>query len=904
MNPHYQKGSEFYMQRHYSEALEEYKKGLELDPNNEDAYQQIGHCYAALRQEKEAQQAFKKAVELKKFNMQDFYKCLQYGTTLFNERRYQEAIQQHKKCLTINPQYWQSYCQIGHCYAALKQEQEAIEAFEKAIELNKNDYMTYSQYANGLCTLGYYQKALEQYKTYLEVNPRDGCHHLAHRQMAHCYIALKQEQEAIEAFKKAIELYKDFTLYSEYGDLLYTLGNYQDAFEQYKQCLELNSGWSHACSQMVKCSMALEQKKYNSLHSITESESLINKKPEMENPTIMKTTLELENENNKSKNEVDNLVQQEVIEQSSHKTIYEEVQTKLRHYKDFKDCLNPGQVDILMLEKALLRSEITKEMIAPLSMIHLPPLKEEYSSILKDKGVVMSLSDLNTIVTDAITRKAKHDLKRLKIGIELFLQVLKKEKKLPSKNVQKEFNDQTIELLCAETKKILKDKTSSLLDKKLKEKIEEHVKKIKSQDCENWFSSILEKKPQTDLDIDLDRIIIKNILIHQFFEVDANNRFSNAQNKLVNLIKQNVSKTLFEHVKAEAPELLTTQLIKKLEMKFINKELPKKLENLLANAMPEIGDLNDNMREAVPKVFQSWLRNNIPSEESHLFDTFIEEELKHLLGENIALGNLGLGAGHTIVLQNAIQLLLKQFRTHEAPLLMNEDILNRKILATEINNIFKIFCDQSDATERQIKIVMTSLLNEWQSVELNKTWNLSSEESNIFFDFIMTDWQKKLKSINDILAIFKNQQNQLQEELIENENFREKSNLYKIINSKKSTLNLSGYRFEFIKKNEELSIKFSGNINNEIRGNLSNLQKQLQKDIEGIGAYDITESDKGDILTIKADNNVLKSIADILQEAGGKNIHPHLITLFFARQNEKEEVMTTEEELSAICSVQ
>ncbi|MCA1558671.1 MAG: tetratricopeptide repeat protein, partial [Acidobacteria bacterium] len=112
-------GKELYNNDRDEEAIEAYKKAINLDPNNGEAYFRLGLAYTATAKKEEAEEAFKKSVEVyEKYlrtnqkDAQAYYIMGQALTRLgnFQEDRakapkvYQEAIAALKKAVALEPE--------------------------------------------------------------------------------------------------------------------------------------------------------------------------------------------------------------------------------------------------------------------------------------------------------------------------------------------------------------------------------------------------------------------------------------------------------------------------------------------------------------------------------------------------------------------------------------------------------------------------------------------------------------------------------------------------------------------------------------------------------------------------------------------------------------------------------
>lgn len=148
-------GNELYKNDQDEQAVEVYRRAIELDPNNGEIYFRIGLAYMATGKKEDAENSFKKSVEVyEKYlrtNQKDAQAYYIMGQALvrvgnFQEDRakapksYQEAVTALKKAVALEPENADMYYELGVAYNRLFQYQEAVKAFEKATELDPDNY--------------------------------------------------------------------------------------------------------------------------------------------------------------------------------------------------------------------------------------------------------------------------------------------------------------------------------------------------------------------------------------------------------------------------------------------------------------------------------------------------------------------------------------------------------------------------------------------------------------------------------------------------------------------------------------------------------------------------------------------------------------------------------------------
>ncbi len=125
-------GRAYYELKQYEKSITEYKKVLELDPNEPTGYD-IGWalCYSG-----RASEAFPYFMESRRLNPKSIIPLL--GLSLVNliTGNYENAIPFLIDGIDVNPNFLRLYLDLAACYAAMGLEEEAKKAAKKVMELN------------------------------------------------------------------------------------------------------------------------------------------------------------------------------------------------------------------------------------------------------------------------------------------------------------------------------------------------------------------------------------------------------------------------------------------------------------------------------------------------------------------------------------------------------------------------------------------------------------------------------------------------------------------------------------------------------------------------------------------------------------------------------------------------
>ena len=117
----------------YGQAVNLFKKSIELNRDYYKSWLNLGACYLKLGSLKEAESALRHAVTL---NSSDYSAHNNLGIVYSKQQEPQLAIQEFLMAIKLNPFNASAFLNLGVAYDSIGAKDEAYEAFKKAIELN------------------------------------------------------------------------------------------------------------------------------------------------------------------------------------------------------------------------------------------------------------------------------------------------------------------------------------------------------------------------------------------------------------------------------------------------------------------------------------------------------------------------------------------------------------------------------------------------------------------------------------------------------------------------------------------------------------------------------------------------------------------------------------------------
>jgi superkiller protein 3 len=185
-------------------AIEYYQKAINIDPNDADAYGNMGIAYAKLEDYREAIKCYQKVIAIDP-NLAAAYGNM--GSAYYYLKNYREAIRCFQKAITIDPNDAMAYKSLGNAYYNLEDYREAIRCFQKAIDLDPNYVGAYVNMGNAYVNLQNYREAIRCFQKAIVIDPN---YAMAYNNIGYAYTRLDNYDQAVTYFRKAARLgYRD-----------------------------------------------------------------------------------------------------------------------------------------------------------------------------------------------------------------------------------------------------------------------------------------------------------------------------------------------------------------------------------------------------------------------------------------------------------------------------------------------------------------------------------------------------------------------------------------------------------------------------------------------------------------------------------------------------------------------
>ncbi|KAL4484990.1 hypothetical protein ABPG74_020167 [Tetrahymena malaccensis] len=237
-------------------AIEIYEEALQHSNDNSDILVILG--VICLKQQNE-QKAFKYLGQALSVNNKDLKAILAASSVMQDKQEYESALMKYKIMAKYNPNSQQLWNNIGMCFYGMKKNIFAIACLKKALYLSPFEWIT-------CLNLGLVYMTSQQYATAyffftVSINLRPN-YAITYMHLGQCLNRLEDFPNACSAFRKAIEIEKDYLIFLNFAIILAQRG--PQYFHEAKENVKLFESKFLEMSEdsRVNRSDVLEQRQY------------------------------------------------------------------------------------------------------------------------------------------------------------------------------------------------------------------------------------------------------------------------------------------------------------------------------------------------------------------------------------------------------------------------------------------------------------------------------------------------------------------------------------------------------------------------------------------------------------------------------------------------------------------
>lgn len=237
-------------------AVAKYRKAIELNPEYDQAMNNLGNIMKDLNQLDEAERLLERAVAIR----EEFAAAwMNLGIVKASLKKHQEAEKCYFTAIRHRRNYPDCFYNLGNLYLDVKQYEQAIRAWVNATNLKPTHVNAWVNMAAIYDNLEKYEESIQAAKTGLRYLPHEAQLYFS---LGNVHGKLSKFPESEMFFKKAIELSPNTAkLYANTAVLYHRWGKYQLAEEMYKKALTLDPSEPNVKENMAMLYRAMNKNK-------------------------------------------------------------------------------------------------------------------------------------------------------------------------------------------------------------------------------------------------------------------------------------------------------------------------------------------------------------------------------------------------------------------------------------------------------------------------------------------------------------------------------------------------------------------------------------------------------------------------------------------------------------------
>jgi tetratricopeptide (TPR) repeat protein len=192
-------------QKQYADAVPLFERATQLEPDNWEAWANLGYVLGELEHWQEELPAVERALTLKPSDAVGWYNK---GRALYGLKRNEEALSAYDRALMLDPNNAFTWGNKGNVLRYLKRYDEALVAYDRSIALG-NDPIDWNGKGAVLQDLKRYDEALAAYEQTLTLDPKVA---IAWANKGNVLYLLQRNEEALLAYERATTLDSNYTL--------------------------------------------------------------------------------------------------------------------------------------------------------------------------------------------------------------------------------------------------------------------------------------------------------------------------------------------------------------------------------------------------------------------------------------------------------------------------------------------------------------------------------------------------------------------------------------------------------------------------------------------------------------------------------------------------------------------
>lgn len=236
-------------------AIFHYKKVLEIKPNDEMAFYNLGSAYLEKGNIDEAVHHFLKALNIKP----DYPAALNnLGEALVKKGDYDKAIYYFKAALKTESKKASAYINLANVLFLQARPDEAVSIYKEILQSNSENADVHYNLANILSSQNKIEEAVLHYKETLRIDPK---YSKAYYNLGNIFLSQEKIRESYVHYNKAIQFNSNYVqAYNNSGVILCRLGKYDKARVFFLKAVQIDLNYSVAKKNLIIVNQALSSK--------------------------------------------------------------------------------------------------------------------------------------------------------------------------------------------------------------------------------------------------------------------------------------------------------------------------------------------------------------------------------------------------------------------------------------------------------------------------------------------------------------------------------------------------------------------------------------------------------------------------------------------------------------------